>query len=145
MSPPIVTYPKPYSIAAVTLARALIGESIEENRADNANRHRLSARVRYLETVHGWLFEREHAIGQAGHSTLITRYWLDKAVIDWAGTEGQEYAMKVLRLEAKKVEEGEAATSPSSETQSEKPNNLKHENNIGVNGTQAVLGGSHHG
>jgi hypothetical protein len=139
MSHPIVTYPKPYSIAAVTLARALEGESIEENRADNANRRRFSARVRYLETVHGWLFEREQALGQAGYRNLITRYWLNKAVIAWAGSEGQEYAMKVLKLEAKKVAAREAATSPTAEIKSAPLNSLKQENNTCGCNAQGVL------
>ncbi|HRH79103.1 MAG TPA: hypothetical protein PK129_17290, partial [Cellvibrionaceae bacterium] len=105
--------------------------------------------VNYLEKTHGWLFEREKSRVQTADSTarcaVCTRYWLDKAVIAWAGTEGQEYAMKVLKLDAEKVATREGATSFAAETQSDKPNNLKDEHNIGMDMAQAVLEGSHHG
>lgn len=137
MSPPIVTYPKPSSIAVITLACALKGESIERNRTDKVGRRGLAARVRYLETVHGWLFER--GLGEQGQRKLITRYWLDKAVIAWAGTEGQEYAMKVRKFQAKKAAVSEAATSLTAEIKSTPLNCLKQENNTYGCNAQGVL------
>lgn len=128
---PIVTYQKPSSIAAIKPACALKGEFIERNRAD----HGPAVRVRYLETAHGWLFERE--LGVQGQLKLITP--LEKAVIAWAGTEGQEFAMRVRELQAKKAAVSEAATSLTAEIKSTPLNCLKQENNTYGCNAQGVL------
>lgn len=110
------TYPRPSTISARCLARMLLGERLSHRDGDNATgSYRLAGLVHYLEQVHGWPIARttiiEDSKDPAGRKAEYTEYWLEEALIQWIGEEGQDYGREVLALETKRIAERLAATS----------------------------------
>lgn len=110
------TYPRPSTISARCLARLLLGERLSHRDGDSATgSYRLAGLVHYLEQVHGWPIARttiiEDSKDPAGRKAEYTEYWLEDALIKWAGEEGQDYGREVLALETKRIAERLAATS----------------------------------
>ena len=52
-------------------------------------------------------------------------YWLATSLIEWAGSQGQEYVEKVMELEAIRIAERLAATSPTADDNPDGTDNLK--------------------
>lgn len=127
-----ISYPKANCLCARYLARFLQGETLKHRGADSATgSYRLASHVHYLQDKHGWQIERrevtEATRDPIGRAATFMEYWLPTSLIAWAGVEGQEYVEKVLELEAKKIAERLAATSPTAEnnpvgTEHTKPN-----------------------
>ncbi|RLU00601.1 MAG: hypothetical protein D9N14_04865 [Ketobacter sp.] len=127
-----ISYPKPQCLCARYLARFLQGETLKHREADSATgSYRLASHVHYLQEKHGWHIERrevtEATRDPTGRAATFMEYWLATSLIEWAGSQGQEYVEKVLELEAIRIADRLAATSPTAddnpmETDKPKPN-----------------------
>lgn len=127
-----ISYPKPSCLCARYLARFLQGETLKHRDADSATgSYRLASHVHYLQEKHGWQIERrevtEATRDPTGRAATFMEYWLTTSVIEWAGSQGQEYVEQVLELEALRIAERLAATSQTADdnpvgTDNPKPN-----------------------
>ncbi len=124
-----ISYPRKSTISGRYLARFLLSEKLKHRNADcMSGSYRLAGHVNYLERQHNWKFLRdeltEDSADPTGRKATYTEYQLPPDLIEWAGSEGQEYAIQVLNLESEKIAEREAATSPTAEIESNQQSNL---------------------
>jgi len=125
-----ISYPNPNCLCARYLARFLQGETLKHREADSATgSYRLASHVHYLQEKHGWHIERrevtEATRDPTGRAATFMEYWLATSLIEWAGSQGQEYVEKVMELEAIRIAERLAATSPTADDNPDGTDNLK--------------------